>query len=177
MSSNDTSVSTAPLPPELPAPPTSAMFAARKTVELTECKWATAYPEIQKACFLARVCSILSPKSCRLKNFTPILQEGPTCGLTAISMLLDGHPTADELLQLARDRKYTRNGEMFSADNLFELLQSVFVETSTVSVRLFKGRLYTDSMKQVLRNGGCLLVPYPFFYKSNYAAHFAKNSG
>lgn len=164
MSSNDTSVNTtAPLPPELPAMSTSAMFTARKSVELTECKWATAYPEIQKACFLARVCSILSPKSCRLKNFTPILQEGPTCGLTAISMLLDGHPTAYDLLQMARDRKYTRNGEMFSADNLFDLLQSVVVETSTVSVCLFKGRLYCDSMKQVLRNGGCLLVPYPFF--------------
>lgn len=163
MSSNDTPASTAaPLPPELPAL-SSAMFATRKTVELTECKWATAYPEIQKACFLARVCSILSPKSCRLKNVSPILQEGPTCGLTAISMLLDGHPTAEHLLQLARDRKYTRNGEMFSADNLFELLQSVVIETSTVSVRLFKGRLYSDSMKQVLRNGDCLLVPYPLF--------------
>lgn len=162
MSSNDTSASAAaPLPPELPPLPTSTMFATRRTVELAECKWATAYPEIQKACFLARVCSILSPKSCRLKNFTPILQEGPTCGLTAVSMLLNGHPTIDELLQMARDRKYTRNGEMFSADNLFELLQSVVVETSTISVRLFKGRLYSDSMKQVLRNSGCVLVPYP----------------
>lgn len=53
-------------------------FSQRKTLNLTECKWASAYPEIQKACYLAKVSPTVSPKSCRYKNIQPILQEGAT---------------------------------------------------------------------------------------------------
>lgn len=162
MSLNDCSTTIPRAPISLPIVVQSAS-ANRRPVTLTECRWATAYPEIQKACYLARVCSTLSPKSCRLKDVQPILQEGPTCGLTAISMLLGGRPTAAQLLQSARERKYTRNGEMFSADQLFELLcNSVDAVTTSTKMTLFRGRLDCEQVQQVLRTGGCLLVPYPF---------------
>lgn len=162
MSSNDCKI--APPPASVPRRPAAA--AAAPVVALTECRWAIAYPEIQKACYLARVCSILSPKSCRLKRIEPVLQEGPTCGLTAITMLLGGMPTAGQLLHVARERKYTRNGEMFSANQLFELLCSSAKDSSapmaTAKMSLHCGGLDCAQVQQVLRNGGCLLVPYPF---------------
>lgn len=165
-----------PQPPILPTNAPAPVFTIRKATELSKCKWASNYPEVQKACYLARVCSMLSPKACRLKKTEkePIIQEGPTCGLAAISMLLGGSPTADKLLQIARHRKYTRNGEMFSVSNLFDLIESVLKDQQTQEtncpknnvqcLRLFKGKLNCESIKQVLLNGGCLLVPYPFHY-------------
>lgn len=155
-----------PVPPELPKSSSIVPFSNRKSFKLNECKWASAYPEIQKACYLARICSTVSPKSCRLKCIQPVLQEGPTCGLTALSMLMNGHPPPDELLRLARRQNYTRNGEMFSADQLFALTQTVIEmnqnENANIVAHLYKGKIFGDSIKQVLLMGGCLLVPYPF---------------
>ncbi|XP_017488596.1 PREDICTED: UPF0692 protein CG33108 [Rhagoletis zephyria] len=90
--------------------------------QLPTCTWALKYPELQKACFLARICEERPPLHCQLRNVSVILQEGPTCGLTALSMLVGGTPTAHELLQVARELQYTNNGEMFSAQNLFKLI-------------------------------------------------------
>lgn len=77
MSSNESSLSQPPPPPPgLAINATTKPFSQRKQLHLNECKWASGYPEIQKACYLARVSSIISPKSCRYKNIQPILQEG-----------------------------------------------------------------------------------------------------
>lgn len=154
---------------------TTAPFVKRNKVLLPECKWASAYPELQKACYLSRVCMTISPKACRLKCVRPILQEGPTCGLAALSMLTDGDPSAEELLYQARRSNFTRNGEMFSARNLFELVDSVLNDGNNkngiasdrcrqhgIKARLYEGRIYSETIKQVLLDGGCLLVPYPF---------------
>lgn len=192
MSSNDTNATArrpsttiiAPFPPDLPKLPATAFYTNRKQLDLTECKWASAYPEIQKACYLSRVSATISPRACRLKDIQPILQEGPTCGLAAISMLLKGNPSSDELLQIARHKKFTRNGEMFSADNLFALIEDVLgrrhlTARTLLAVQLFKGRIYCETIKQVLLNGGCLLVPYdPDFnhgpcLKNGHKAHWA----
>lgn len=78
MSSNEISLNQQPPPPppEIALNSTIKQFSQRKQLNLTECKWASAYPEIQKACYLARVSPAISPKSCRYKNIQPILQEG-----------------------------------------------------------------------------------------------------
>lgn len=78
MSSNETSSinQPPPHPPEIALNLTRKPFSQRKQLNLTECKWASAYPEIQKACYLARVSPAIPPKSCRYKNIQPILQEG-----------------------------------------------------------------------------------------------------
>ncbi|XP_065365326.1 actin maturation protease [Calliphora vicina] len=99
-----------------------SMAVINKKPFLEECLWALEYPELQKACFLARICADRPPVKCEFYNIASILQVGPTCGLTALSMLLGGIPPADQLLQEAQQKHFTNNGEMFSANNLYELI-------------------------------------------------------
>lgn len=84
---------------------------------------------------------------------------GPTCGLVALCMLVNGAPS--DLLNLARKKMFTKNGEMFSASNLFELAKTA-IQCNGINVKLFDGKLNCAEIKQVLKSGGCLLVPYPF---------------
>lgn len=42
----------------------------------TDATWAIEYPELQKACFFARICLHRPPKEWKLKNISGILQEG-----------------------------------------------------------------------------------------------------
>lgn len=71
------------------------------------------------------------PNSCVivcLHDSESVVQEGPMCGLVAISMaskLIHGQivkqASPSELLVKARQLEYTRNGEIFSAENLLTL--------------------------------------------------------
>lgn len=96
--------------------------ATNKTLLIEECMWAVEYPELQKACFLARICAKKPPVKCKFYNIGSILQVGPTCGLTALRMLLGGMPPAEQLLHEAQEKHFTYNGEMFSAYNLYKLV-------------------------------------------------------
>lgn len=152
-----------------PSPPTPVAFAS------DEHRWAAAHPDVHKACFLARVCAHRPPAACRLLDIPPILQEGPTCGLTAVAMLTLGRTAPAQLLAAARQRGHTRNGEMFSAAALAELVRDRLAD-ATARVWLHEGDLVAassaaaapaaggDRIQQVLRQGGCLLVPYPFLF-------------
>lgn len=42
----------------------------------TDATWAIEYPELQRACFFARICLHRPPKEWKLKNISGILQEG-----------------------------------------------------------------------------------------------------
>ncbi|XP_075148175.1 actin maturation protease [Haematobia irritans] len=114
----------------IPPPPTppnilkcaNNSIVRQQTPQLEECLWALDQPELQKACFLARICTWKKPKVCAFHNIESILQVGPTCGLTAISMLLGGMMSPSVLLNEAQQRHYTYNGEMFSAKNLYQLI-------------------------------------------------------
>ncbi|XP_058467816.1 actin maturation protease isoform X1 [Malaya genurostris] len=131
-----------------------------------ECIWATQYPEIQKACYLRRVCQFASPKELRVQNITSILQMGPTCGLTALSMIFEGSPSAATLLEMAIDKGYSNKGEMFSAIQLNELLSigladnRHLVEFREVTNTLVGGNLDDPDIKMQLRLGSIFLVPY-----------------
>uniref|UniRef100_A0A182XXQ1 Actin maturation protease n=1 Tax=Anopheles stephensi TaxID=30069 RepID=A0A182XXQ1_ANOST len=133
-----------------------------------ECAWATQYPEIQKACFLNRVCQYAPPRELRVQNVEPILQNGPTCGLTALSMIFDGAPSSKALLELAVARGYSNNGEMFSARQLNELFEQVLeenrhlVEYKPVTHTLVGGWMDDPNIQVKLRLGAMFLVPYPF---------------
>ncbi|XP_068153500.1 actin maturation protease [Drosophila tropicalis] len=124
-----------------------------------ECAWALGYPNIQKGCFLGRVCQYAQPKQCQYYEIGSLLQVGPTCGLTALSMMLNGEPTPEDLLADARKNEYTLNGEMFSAQYLYELTRRHLAHR-TGSCQLHEGALDCDKIKKLLRAGGCLLVPY-----------------
>ena len=134
-----------------------------------ECKWAVAHPEIQRSCQLAHCCTVIAPKFLRIKSgVQAIIQEGPTCGLVALSMLVGGLPSISDLLAAARNKQYTNHGEMFSARNMLELIQSVFeaIGKSYVDVRLHSGALNSQVIKEALRSGSCVMVAYPFSSKS-----------
>uniref|UniRef100_A0A182HJH2 Actin maturation protease n=1 Tax=Anopheles arabiensis TaxID=7173 RepID=A0A182HJH2_ANOAR len=130
-----------------------------------ECAWATQYPEIQKACFLNRVCQYAPPRELRVQNVEPILQNGPTCGLTALSMIFDGAPSATALLEQAVTRGYSNNGEMFSARQLNELFEQVLeenrhlVEYKPVTHTLVGGWMDDPNIQIKLRLGAMFLVP------------------
>uniref|UniRef100_A0A182RQS1 Actin maturation protease n=1 Tax=Anopheles funestus TaxID=62324 RepID=A0A182RQS1_ANOFN len=130
-----------------------------------ECVWAMQYPEIQKACFLNRVCQYAPPRELRVQNVEPILQNGPTCGLTALSMIFDGAPSATALLELAVARGYSNNGEMFSARQLNELFEQVLeenrhlVEYKPVTHTLVGGWMDDPNIQIKLRLGAMFLVP------------------
>lgn len=165
--------------PTIPPPPPvmgniSETYAQHKTprtlakrCDIDECTWADYWPELQKACYLAKVCTYAAPKSCQYKNIPSILQEGPTCGLTALSMLLNGSPAPAELLSTAKERKYTNNGEMFSAKNLHQLIRDTIAGTaanvSPIECQLFEGRLNCAKVRDcLLSDDACIFVAYPF---------------
>lgn len=132
-----------------------------------ECTWATQYPEIQKACYLRRVCQFSPPKEMRVQNVPAILQTGPTCGLTALSMFFEGSPSAKAFLDMARARGYTNNGEMFSARQLNDLLAQGLennrhlCEYKTVShTMIAEGWLDDSSIRKQLQKGSIFVVPY-----------------
>lgn len=109
----------------VPVPPSSEGFITkanecrynrrfRTSVSISnECGWAYKMLEVQRACLLAHVCHTTRPKYCRCKvDITPITQNGPTCGLTALNMLTGGIPSPDDLLTLAKEKLFTNHGEM-----------------------------------------------------------------
>lgn len=94
-----------------------------------------------------------------------ILFLGPTCGLCAISMLMCGLPTVDELLRNAICQKYTNNGEMFSAQWLLNLLKQNLNNSSiagpeSIRAYIYDGTLDSDFIKEKLKTHSMLLVPY-----------------
>lgn len=145
-----------------------------------ECGWAYKMLEVQRACLLAHVCEKTQPKYCRCNvKIKAITQNGPTCGLIALNMLSGGIPAPDDLMRLAKEKKFTNHGEMFCTRHLMELAVHIFdLIDYPVAIECFSGQLNCDRIKTELRNGACLLVAYPFFitnesigYKMIYA-HF-----
>lgn len=130
----------------------------------SDCEWAYKMPEVQRASELAHVCSSSKPKFVRIKTaIKSIIQNGPTCGLTALNMLTGGIPSTDEILVLAKRKKYTNHGEMFCTKNLMELAGNVFKSIDyPVSIECYSGELNCDRIKTELQNGACILVAYPF---------------
>lgn len=129
------------------------------TTTFHEAVWASNDPDLQRACFFGRVCLHHPPKKYKYhEDIKTILQNGPTCGLTAISMLLQGNVTADELLVKAKNKGYTNNGEMFSTENLLSLLINEL--PFNFEAELWVGPLECDEIKKRLISGSVLFVPY-----------------
>lgn len=75
-------------------------------------------------------------------------------------MLLNGQHTAAELLKDAIDKKYTINGEMFSAEYLYRLSRNYLRDEG--ACLLHNGVLNCANVREQLIAGKSLLVPYPF---------------
>lgn len=135
----------------------------------SDCEWAIEVPEVQRASSLAHVCSMTKPKYFRIKLcIKAILQIGPTCGLTALSMLTGGSASTEDILVLAKRKRFTNHGEMFCTKDLRELAELVFHSIDyPVSIECFSGKLNCDRIRTELKNGACLLVAYPFQQQQN----------
>ncbi|KAL5293115.1 hypothetical protein ACFFRR_011721 [Megaselia abdita] len=159
-------MSGAPPPPPLPNLQTTLKVVPveiKKTLELpfeNESLWARDFPEIQKACYFSNSRLSSKPKRCEYYKIPSILQVGPTCGLTAVSMMLLGKPTPDEILEMAKSRRFTNFGEMFSAENLHSIAVEVIPEERTSFV--LNCDLNSDDFKKELLAGSLVLVAYLF---------------
>lgn len=79
----------------------------------------------------------------------------------ALSVFLQ-HPVAvNELLDLARERKYTNHGEMFCANNLRQLALNYLPDEKIeiISSQEFGSQ---DFVVRAIASGNLLLIPYPF---------------
>ncbi|XP_030369219.1 UPF0692 protein CG33108 [Scaptodrosophila lebanonensis] len=182
------------VPPAPPPPPLGSLLRnpsqtfgrdeAVRTITnngFVECSWAWEHPELQRGCYFNRVCENDAPKQCQYYDIPGLLQVGPTCGPTALTILLNATQrttTPSELCAEAKALGYTLNGEIFSAQYLFELTRKHLL-LGPGECQLYKGRLCCDKVKELLRAGGCLLVPYDAdvnhapCLKTGHRAHWA----
>lgn len=162
-------------PVVIPPPPTSIDFSVKscgytrtnetkKSAFESNCAWAADSTEIRQASCLAHVCTTTKPKYYRIKqNIRSVIQDGPTCGLTALTMLAGGRPPASDILVLAQRKNYTNHGEMFSAKNMCELAASVFTLLGiSHTIEIHSGKMDCEQIRKKLMDGACILVAYPF---------------
>lgn len=118
-----------------------------------------------------------------------LIQEGPQCGLVALWMAgtLLSTPDTDSvslerLVQVAMERGYTAQGEMFSVADMAKLAQ----ETLDCQTELLSGGLGGPNRDRVLQHlitGHPLLIPYDEDFnhepcqKKGHKAHWAVSAG
>ena len=93
---------------------------------------------------------------------TPMLQEGPQCGLVALAMAaaaMGEECEVEHLVTLAREQGFTMRGEMFSVADMAELARQVL---PNFEVKVEKGGRMAETQWLVdgLLAGSLLLVPY-----------------
>ncbi|KAL0269514.1 UNVERIFIED_CONTAM: hypothetical protein PYX00_007219 [Menopon gallinae] len=112
------------------------------------------------------------------------LQEGPKCGLVALSIATSKtnfFKSADELFEEALAHGYTTQGEMYSCRNMARLIQ----KTTEFSTFIIEGGItsHLDCILSCLTNKGFMLVPYDAdrnhapCCKKGHSAHWAVISG
>lgn len=159
-----------PPPMRLNSPPKSPprSYANRSFPYLDICNWDTKYPQLWEACAKFNICVDEAPYKYSYRPFESIIQVGPTCGLAALSMLINEEVTPDEILTIAKHEGFTCQGEMFSCKNLVSLAEKV-ISLAEVEIRcsLRLGGLFSEEIVEKLLNGAALLVPYPFINYTN----------
>jgi hypothetical protein len=79
----------------------------------------------------------------------------------ALSVFLPRTVAVDELLEIARERKYTNHGEMFCANNLRQLALNYLPEEK-IEIITSKDLKSQDFVTRAIASGNLMLVPYPF---------------
>ncbi|KAJ0173810.1 hypothetical protein K1T71_010959 [Dendrolimus kikuchii] len=148
---------------------------------LALCQWSEKHEELREACIKNSICLYNDPFKYKLRYFESIQQVGPTCGIIALSMLLNGRVSAEKILSIAKDLGYTNNGEMFSCKQLADLAEQVFklANVNHLTVQVQKGGLLSQETIDRLLDGVVLLVPYDAdcnhspCLKNGHTAHWA----
>lgn len=118
------------------------------------------------------------------RQVEPILQDGPQCGLVALAMassILKKLVSPEQLMELAQLKDFTKQGEMFSANEMECLAGEVYgCKTSVLDIRGVDGKW---EFLNCLARGDLLLVPYdpdknyvPVL-KKGHKAHWALVTG
>ena len=94
---------------------------------------------------------------CYNQPTTPRLQEGPQCGLVALTMAGD-NIDLEEVVRIAKERGYTKQGEMFSVEDMASLARTVLDR----EVEVVETSQLLDSLQVMSRlsQGRAVLVPY-----------------
>lgn len=124
--------------------------------------WAEPYPELYKICTLFQMNELSNPLRYCYKSLNGYLQDGPQCGLVALA-ICSGKPnqeTVHNLYEIAKNRDFTKVGEMFSVQNMTDLAKDFLMGSATAEV--YDGDLNDEKIRKFILNGGMLLVPYPF---------------
>lgn len=157
-----------PPPPTLPNISSSTkevttVNICQQSFDPTVCTW-TSENELREACIRNKICCEKPPFKYKYRYFKSIKQIGPTCGLVALSMSVNGAVLPEELLNIAKLEGFTSNGEMFSCKQLAKLTEKVhdLANIKHVSCMLKRGGLFSSEIIERLLNGAVLLVPYPF---------------
>ncbi|KAG8226468.1 hypothetical protein J437_LFUL009778 [Ladona fulva] len=125
---------------------------------------------------------MISSKSCFVFNYRylrPVLQDGPTCGLAALSMASscrDRMVYVNRILKYTKLRGYSNNGEMFSVEYLADIAKTLIGFEIEV---LEKGLENQEYVLNQIMNGALLLIPYDADFnhtpckKNGHRAHWA----
>ncbi|XP_045776780.1 UPF0692 protein CG33108 [Maniola jurtina] len=126
------------------------------------CEWASQEPQLWEVCAKNSLCLHAAPFQYKYKHFESIMQIGPTCGLVALSMLLNGEVSPDELLNITKMEGYSNNGEMFSCKDMGQLAEKAISLAELENINFFvkTGDLFSEEIILKLLNGAVLLVPY-----------------
>jgi len=95
---------------------------------------------------------------------SPIAQNGPQCGLVALAMafrllhLDEEKSRVENILSLAKEKLFTRNGEMFSVDWLVHLAQTIWPDEIVVKACPFPSS--NREMVSMLQSRNALIIPY-----------------
>ncbi|XP_041969016.1 UPF0692 protein CG33108 [Aricia agestis] len=154
-----------PLPTQVspsPKPISSSGDITPPSTTLDVCQWALSEPQLREVCSRNNICLDVKPYLYKYKDFKPIIQVGPTCGLVALSMLLNGAVTSDELFNITKMEGFSNNGEMFSCNNMAKLADKAIslAEFDNVRFHVKEGGLFSEDTVIDLLNGAALLVAY-----------------
>ena len=107
----------------------------------------------------------------------PLLQEGPQCGLVALTMAGTSRGERLEVEEVQREavtRGFTFRGEMFSVENMAELARSSLDREARVEdIEMMKD---TSWLLDTLTSGHMLLVPYDCGHNHGPALHGGKKA-
>ncbi|CAG9565185.1 unnamed protein product [Danaus chrysippus] len=149
----------APPPPPPPLPPnfTSPKITLDNTTPPSHdsvCEWALPDLSLWEVCARNQICLNKAPYQYKYKHFKSIMQQGPTCGLVALSMLLDEQITPEELMNIAKQNSFSNNGEMFSCNNMAKLAQYAItlINKENINFCVKMGGLFSEEVILELLN-------------------------
>ncbi|GFS32342.1 UPF0692 protein C19orf54 homolog [Trichonephila inaurata madagascariensis] len=159
-----------PIPPPPPPPPPSRLGLPNpksnpKLCEIPQDSTPVACKHDHFSVIFKRIGQLYMNTNLNIVSFykpvQPVIQEGPCCGIVALSMASqffpNKHKTAEEILATAKLLEFTKSGEMFSAFNMATLASSVIGCEASVISNL------SQNSRDILHNiclGYPVLIPY-----------------